>query len=174
MVAMLTNANPQVIDPQILRGYGLHDRRPPCSTLDVHAEQFPDIRDSPGGLRTVSLVDNEDVGNFHDTGLDRLHCVSEAWSNHDNGCVSRLCYFELRLPNTHSFDEQHVDSRSIEKGHRILGGQGEPPKVSPRAHTSDENTVVCGVAHHPDSVTQDCTSRERTVGVDGHDCHALT
>ena len=37
------------------------------------------------GAGLIGLVDHEDVGDLHDAGLDRLHVVTHAGDQHDDG-----------------------------------------------------------------------------------------
>ncbi len=59
------------------RRLGLDDRRPPSAAgVRVQRQQRLDGRHGAIGALTVGLVDDEDVGDFHDAGLERLHLVA--------------------------------------------------------------------------------------------------
>src|SRR5208283_3246422 len=69
-------------------GNRLHDRRSPV--VLAHGERLhrPDLALHSLRAVAVRLVDHEDVGDLHDSGLDRLHLVAHAGDQHHYRDVS--------------------------------------------------------------------------------------
>ena len=119
----------------------------------------------------VGLVDDEDVRDLQDAGLDHLHAVAQVGREHDHGGVGDGRDLELGLPHPDRLQDHGVEAERAQQPDRLARGQREAAEVSAGAHAADEDLRVQGVALHADAVTQDRPARERRVGVGGDHRH---
>ena len=62
-----------------------YDRRPPLAgAVGMQRQVRLDRRHQPIGALAIRLVDDEDVGDLHDAGLERLHVVARAGHQRDD------------------------------------------------------------------------------------------
>src|SRR5947209_11448614 len=111
---MLLDANPEVLDPLAGCSHGLHYGRRPGAIRSIHPQQIADVGHCLVGMWMVRLVDHEDVRYLHDSGLDRLHAVTQAGKNDDDGRIRSAGDLELGLPHANGLEEYEVVTRRVE------------------------------------------------------------
>ena len=115
---------------------GLGARRPPsCAEVFTiggrHAgsagevEHHRQLRHRAVGALALGLVDDEDVGDLEDPGLDRLDVVAEARHEHDGRRVRGAHDVDLVLADADRLDEDHVEARGVEHVDGVARRAGE-------------------------------------------------
>ncbi len=79
----------------------------------------------PIGARLIGFVDDEHVGDLHDTGFDRLHVVAHAGHQHHHGDVGEPGDLHFILADADGFDEHHVAAGGVQQHRHVGGGGGE-------------------------------------------------
>ena len=101
---------------------------PPLAPNNQCAEPF-----SGGGARMVRLVDDEDVGDLHDTCLESLHIVAHARNQHNQRDGGYCCYGHFRLADSYGFDDYDPEAKKLEeikKSKVPFDGPAEPYVLS--------------------------------------------
>ena len=127
----------------------------------------PQLGRHPGMAVEVGFVDNEDVGDLEDAGLDHLHAVAEVRGQDDDGGVGDGGHLELGLTHADRFQDHLVEAECSQQPDRLTRRQGQPAEVTPRTHAANEDLSVQRMALHADAVTENGPARERRVGVGG-------
>ena len=117
----------------------------------------------------VRLVDDEDVGNLHDAGLERLDIVARAGHERHDRDVGRADDVDFVLTDADRFDEHDVFAGGVEHQRRIAGRAGQAAEVSARRHAADEDALVGGVRLHPQAIAEHGAAGERAGGIDRDD-----
>ncbi len=143
------------------------DGRPPLALAErLQREQRFDRGRSPVGALAVGLVDDEDVRDLHDAGLERLHLVSRARHEGHDRHVGRAHDVHLVLADSHRFDQHDILAGGIEHQRRIAGCARQSAQVATRRHAADEHVRVPRVGLHPDPVAENRPAAVRAGGVD--------
>ena len=121
----------------------------------------------------VGLVHDEDVGDLHDAGLERLHLVAQPRHEDHHAHVGGAHDLDLVLADADRLDQDHVLARGREHRDDVIGGRGEAAQVPARGHRADEDAGVGGVRLHPDPVAEDRAAAEGRARVHGDDADAL-
>ena len=117
------------------RRLGLHDRRPPLAGRErLQRQHRLDRRHRPIGALAIGLVDDEDVGDLHDAGLERLHLVAGARHERDDRHVGGADDVDLVLADADGLDEDDVLAGGVEderdfarsRGPGRRGGRASP------------------------------------------------
>ena len=66
------------------------------------------------GQRRVALVDDQDVGDLQDAGLDRLHFVAESGRADDDVRVGDATDVNLGLPDADRLDDDDIEAGGVE------------------------------------------------------------
>src|SRR5262245_55571369 len=91
------------------------DRRPPLAgSVRMQREVRLDRADQAIRTLAIRLVDHEDVGDFHDPGLERLHFVAGAGHERDDRDVRRANDIHFVLPDTDRFDDDEILASRVE------------------------------------------------------------
>src|SRR6185312_17471871 len=80
----------------------------------AQAKHQLDVVAQPIGAWTVTLVDDEDVGDLHHAGLERLDRIARFGNEHDDRSIRSACDVELGLPHAHRLDDDSVEAERIE------------------------------------------------------------
>ena len=126
-------------------------------------------------LRTIAVgfVDHEQVGNFHDSGLDGLDGVAAFRHQRQNSRIRRGRYIELRLTDAHRFDDDEVSAERVEELDDTSGSSGQPALMPSGRHAADKDAGVQVMLLHADAVTQNCPARKGTRRVNGDNTDRL-
>jgi hypothetical protein len=111
--------------------------------------------------RTVGLIYDEDVGDFHQSRLVGLNGVTPSRIHHNDCRVGFSDNLNLDLPNSNCLDEHPLHTCGVENSGRIRHRHRKPAKVSARRHRPNEDFFVERVFIHPNSIAQDCSTSER-------------
>ncbi len=122
----------------------------------------------------VSLIDDEDVANLHDSGLDRLNIVTHARHQHHHGNIGCFDYFDLVLTDADCFDDDLRVTGGIENRDCIDRRSRQSAEIAACRHGANENTFVQAERLHPYPVTQDRSARKWTRRVDCDNANTLT
>jgi len=185
----------QLRHPCATDSHRLHDRRPPALRLltawrRVGGQQLA-VMPAPGlairaqvehslqganrilGLRAVGLVDDEDVGDLQDAGLDRLHIVPQSGRLHDQGGLRLMGDIHFALARADRLDENGVEAGGIQRADGVGGGAGQPAQTATGGHAADEDAGIASQVAHADAVAQDRAAGEGAGRVYGDDADRL-
>ena len=109
----------------------------------------------------VCLIDDENVRDLHDAGLQRLDLVAAPGHDRDDRHVRGADDVDFVLTDADRFDQHDVFAGGIEDDGDLTGGAGKTTEIAPGCHAADENVCVTGVRLHPDAVAENRTAAER-------------
>ena len=129
-------------------------------------DQLREVADDLGRTRQIGLVDDEDVGDLEDPGLDDLDRVAA------DGVVTTTVVSAVSITSSSDWPTPTVSSRQRSRPEAsmrridLAGRGGQAAEVATGGHAPDEDAGVEGVAHHPDPVAEDRAAREGARRVD--------
>src|ERR1700730_17883608 len=113
----------------------------------------------------MGFVDDEDVRDLQDAGLDHLDTITEVWREHDDGGVRDRGDLELRLADPNGLQDHWVKAESAQQPDRLARRQRQAAEMAARAHATDEHSRIQSVALHADAVAENRATGEWRVGV---------
>src|SRR6185369_12097717 len=116
----------------------------------------------------VGLVDDKNIADFEDSGLDGLNVVTESGDHHDTGRVRFPDDIHFVLTDADRFNNNNVHPEGVHDQGNIRGRARKTSQCATRGQAANENTFVAGVAVHADTVTQDRAAGKGAGGVDRH------
>ncbi|OIQ64801.1 hypothetical protein GALL_536470 [mine drainage metagenome] len=116
--------------------------------------------------RRVALVHHQDVGDFEDAGLDRLHLVAQAGGADDDAGVGVAADLHLRLAGADGLDDHRVETGGIEQVDDLAGAARQSAQVSARRNGADEHRVAVVVVGHAHPVAEQGAAADRAGGID--------
>jgi hypothetical protein len=125
------------------------------------------------GAFAVGLVDDEDVGDFHDAGFEALDVVAHAGDEDDDGDVGEACNFDFILADADGFDEDHVFAAGFEDEGDVGGREGEAAEGAAGGHAAGVEAGVGDSLLKTDAVAEDGAAGEGAGGVDGDDAYGF-
>ena len=125
------------------------------------------------GAGVIALVDDEDIGDLHDAGLDGLHIVAHAGDQHDYGHLRDGGDLDLVLPDADGFDDDVIPAGGVHQAGQIGGGAGEAAHGAAGGHGTDEDSGVGVVLLHADAIAQNGAAGNAAAGVHGEDGDGL-
>ena len=120
----------------------------------------------PVGALPIRLVDDEDIGNLHDAGLERLHLVAGARHQHDDRHIGRPDDVDLVLPDAHRLDDDEIATGRVEDDRDLARRTRQAAELAARGHAADEDASVPGVRLHPHAVAENRAAGERARRID--------
>src|SRR5207245_2109340 len=90
------------------------------------------------GAFMIALVDDEYVGNFHDTGFDRLHIIAHARHENHNRDIRQAYEINFILTYADRFHQDHVTARGVARGGD--GARRACPLCGKRAFNKSEDS----------------------------------
>ena len=152
------------------RRHRLEDGRPPLGRCDGLQREIGFHRgDEPIGALAIRLVHHENVGNFHDAGLERLHFVAGPGDERHDRNIRCPNDVHLVLAHADRFDDDDVLAGRVEDQRRVACRARQPSQLSTRRHAPDEDSIVARVRLHPQPVAKNRATRERARRIDGDD-----
>ena len=140
-------------------------RRPRPPTGRASARGRAGVSSAPGA---VGLVDDEHVGDLHQTGLVRLHAVAPARVDDDDGRVGRAGHLDLDLADADGLDERPTSKPTASSSRTASGVASARPPRWPRVAIERMNTPASRAwSLHPHPVAEDRPAGERRRRVDG-------
>ncbi len=121
------------------------------------------------GAGVVGFVDDEEVGDFHDAGLDGLDLVALTGDEEDGDNVGEAGDVDFILADADGLDEDDVEAGGVDDIHEAGGGRGEAAHGAAGGHGTDEDAGVVVVALHADAVAEEGAAGAHAGGVDGDD-----
>ena len=122
----------------------------------------------------VGFVDDENVGDFHDPGLDGLHVVTHAGDEHQHGHIGDAGNVDFILAHAHGFDQYIIFARRIEQQREIGGGTGEAACRAAGGHGADEDAAIAVMALHADAIAEDRAAGNAAGGIDSENADRLS
>src|SRR5262249_11451861 len=150
-----------------------HDRRSPAVLAGGQRLERTNFLLHALGAFVVALVDHENIGNFHDAGLDRLHVVPHAGDEDDDGDIGDADDIDFVLADTYGFDHDDVAAGGVEHQRNVGARAGESSQRASRGHAADVNAGVGKVVLHADAVAEDGATGVGAGGIDGDDADFL-
>src|ERR1700692_3344806 len=155
----------QFLGSHAVAGDGLYDWRSPAVAAGCQRLHGPNLALDALSAFAVALVDDEDVGDFHDSRLYRLHIIAHArHENHDRD-IGQPHNIDFVLPYANSFDDHKIAARSIKHGSSIGRGARKTTERPASSHAADINSGIAIVILHADAVAQNCTASVRAGGI---------
>ena len=115
----------ELLDPLAADGLGLDDRHAPAA-LGAEREHAADLADHRVGQRVVGLVDDDDVGDLHDAGLQRLDRVARAGHQHEHDGVGVVDDVDLGLADADRLEEDVVLAGGVHQQRGLQRRLAEP------------------------------------------------
>ena len=121
MGLVVPNGRGEFRDAGAVRGHCLHNGW--CPVVAAHGQglQGANLTFHSLSAFAVALVDNKNVGNFHDAGFDALHIIAHAGDQNYNRNICESHDVHFILPNAYGFDHDQVSTGSAQDG-RDIGG----------------------------------------------------
>jgi hypothetical protein len=79
-LSMLLNSSIEFGNPHVLMGLGSQDRSFPPLIAGMHMDQHAELAQHAIRPITISLIDNKEISNLHDTGFHRLDHIATFWN----------------------------------------------------------------------------------------------
>jgi hypothetical protein len=114
----------------------------------------------------VGLVDDDDVGDLHDPGLQRLNAVSPAGHQHEQDRVGVVDDVDLGLPDADRLQEDVVAAGGVHQQRGLETCLAEAAQRTPVGHRADEHAGIEEVLGQPDAVAEQRALCERRRGID--------
>ena len=165
----------QIVKASPRRRLGTNDRRAPLAIrVRVQTEHRFDFGDGAIGAVTVGLVDDKDVCDFHDAGLQRLHLVSHSWHEHHHRHICSARNLDFVLPDSDRFDRDEIFAGRVEHQGRIRGRARQPAEMTPRRHAANEHAGILRMCLHAHAVAEHGAAAERACGIDGKNANRVS
>ena len=156
-------------DAGSVAGDRLHDGRRPAVLACGQGLQCADFTLDALGALAVALVDDEDVGDFHNAGFDGLDIVAHAGYEDHHSDVGQANDVDFILADSDRFDQDEVASGGIQKRGDVGGGAGQSSEGAARGHAADVDAGVAKVVLHADAVAENRAAGVGAGGIDGDD-----
>jgi hypothetical protein len=141
--AVAADLVPELIDALPRRGRRLHDwRLPLVGRVRLQREICRHRLDRAVGAFAIRLVHDEDVGNLHDAGLERLHLVAGAGHERHHRDVGGADDVHFILAHTDGFDDDDVLAGGVEDEGDVARRTCQAAQVAPCRHAPDEHLRI--------------------------------
>src|ERR1039458_5620073 len=121
----------------------------------------------------IALVDDEDIGDLHDAGLDGLDIVAHAGDQDHYGDLGDGGNFDLVLTDADGFDDDVIPAGGVHEAGEVGGGAGQSAHGAAGGHGTDEDAGGGGVLLHAYAVAQNGAAGGTAAGVYGEDGEGL-
>jgi hypothetical protein len=158
----------QLVDALAAGRLGLDDRDAPAA-LRRQRQDAADLADHRVGQRVVGLVDDDDVGDLHDPGLQRLDAVAGARDEDEDDRVGVVDDVDLGLADADGLEEDVVLAAGVHQQGGLERRLAQPAEGAAVGHRADEDARVEEVLGQADAVAEEGTVGERRGGVDRED-----
>ena len=130
-------------------------RSPGPGCVLLQGQHRLDLGDRAVRAVVISFINDEDVRDFHEPGLERLHLVAGAWHDGDDRRVRRAHDLHLALANADGLDQNDVHAGPVHHERHVCRSSGEAAEVAAGRHAPNEHARVTGVGLHADPVPED-------------------
>ena len=114
----------------------------------------------------VGLVDDDDVRDLHDAGLQRLDRVAGAGHQHEDDGVGVIDDVDLGLADADGLQEDVLAAGGVHQQRGLQRRLAEPAERAAVGHRADEDARVEEVVGEADAVAEQRAVRERRRRVD--------
>ena len=160
--------------PAASRRFRFHDRRTPFTGRErLQRKVRLDRRDGSIGAIPIRLVDDKDVGDFHDARLESLHLVARPRDERHDRHIGRPDNIDLILPDADRFNDDDVFACRIQDKGNLASGTGQPSEMPAGCHAADEYAGIPRVRLHPYAVAENRAAAERARGIDSDNAYGL-
>ena len=121
-----------------------------------------------------ALYNDQNIGDFKDASLGRLHLVAGARRPYHDPDVGQVGDLDLRLANTHGLDQHHVHARRVHHVDQARRIAREAAQMTARGDRAHKNLRVAGMVQHPDPVAQERAVGKWTRWIDRQHANAKT
>jgi hypothetical protein len=140
----------------------------PTARFD-HLEHRANLTPQLQSHRVIRLVDDEDVGDFENAGLEQLHGIAAAGLQHDHRRVRKLGDLNFGLTDADRLDHHQPLAERFHESDRIAGRTRKTAQVSAARHRANENVGIGEVLGETDAIAQYGAVRKRRAWIDGDD-----
>ena len=133
----------------------------------------PDLTLHPLRSLAIAFIDNEDVGDLHDAGLDGLHIIAHAGNQDHHRDIRQADNVNFILAHAYGFHQHHVLAAGIEHRGHVSGGARQAAQKSARRHAADVDAGVRMVRLHADAIAENRPASVRTGRINRDDAHRL-
>ena len=164
---MVQNRSHEFRHTLALRSDGFKDLGPPAVFgvgLLAHVDHGDQVLVGAVNALPVGFVDDKEVANLQDAGLNGLDIISHARDGDHNGGMGGAGDLHLVLAHAHGLHQDKVFAHGIQDVDDGPGRGGESPEMPSGGQGADENAFISGVALHPDAVPQDGAAGKGLVG----------
>jgi hypothetical protein len=166
-VAMLSHDIPQGRHSLTGRTHRGHDRRTPRVVRQIgEVEHLLEIATGLVDSFAIGLVDHEDVGDLHETGLVGLHRITPTRIYDDDRGVGLAGDLDFDLSDTNGLDENPQATDRVEQSNCLWRRERKSTEVSARGHRANEHAGIGGVILHAHAIAQNRSTRERRRRID--------
>ncbi|OLD02406.1 MAG: hypothetical protein AUI99_06075 [Gemmatimonadetes bacterium 13_1_40CM_3_69_22] len=120
------------------------------------------------GAGTIALVDHVNVGDLHDTRLQRLNAVSRFGDERQHRRLGGARHVQLGLPDAHGLDQDALEPEGLQQVGHLRRRGGEAAVRAAGRHRADEDARIQAGGLHADAVAQQGATGEGTRGIDRH------
>src|SRR5919197_1980850 len=149
----------------------LDDRRHPLIAPQSQTLHNADLALHPLRALAIALVDDEDVGDLHDPGLDALHVVAHAGYQDQDRDVGEANDIYLVLPHPDGLNQNHVLAGRVEDSGDIRRCGCEAAQIAARRHRANVDAGIAVMSQHADAITENGAAAVRAGGINGDDAH---
>jgi hypothetical protein len=114
----------------------------------------------------VGLVDDDDVRDLHDAGLERLYRVARSRHQRQDDGVGVVDDVDFRLADTDGLEQHDVLAGRVHEQRRLERRLGQAAERPAARHRADEDAGVEEVVGQPDAVAEQRAVREGRRRVD--------
>ena len=163
----------EIVESLTGRGNRAHDHGAPLAIpVCVQRKQRLHFGCRSIGAVAIGLVDDEDVGDFHDASLERLHIVAHTGYEDDDRHVGYARNLDLVLAHTDGFDGDEIFAGSVEHDRRIRRGTREAAKMAACGHTANKDAGIVRMRLHPNAIPEHGAATERARRIDREDANS--
>ena len=125
------------------------------------------------GQRLICLVDHQNIGDFQDPCLDRLHVIAQPGCGDHHAHIGNAGHFNLGLAGADGFQNDNISPCGIHQIGHLRGCRRQSAQSAPRGQRADENACVQRVFRHADTVAQNGPPGDRAGRINRHHAHGL-
>jgi hypothetical protein len=122
----------------------------------------------------ISLVDQDEIGQFHDAALDALQFIARAGKQQQHEHIGHVGHLGFGLSDAHGLDNDDVEPGCLAKNHRLAATPGDAAQRSAGRRRPYESIVTTGQLFHARLISQDRTAADRRRGIHGEHGDAVT
>ncbi|WBL36171.1 hypothetical protein O0235_00690 [Tepidiforma flava] len=136
-------------------------------------EEGLQLADEDVGAGVVGFVDDEDIGDFDDAGLERLDVIAGAGVVDEDGGHGGAGDFDFVLAGADGLDDDVVEAEGVDDGDDVGDGRCEAAERAAAGHGAHVDAGIHGDVLHADAVAEEGAVGEGAGGIDGDDGDGL-